>query len=188
MPISMQPANLRDASYVAAHMRPIDRAEIFCQMAPDARSESLAWMALNGGGQQWCAWHEGEPIACWGWSHLHHKAGILWAWGTKDFTKAVPAITDMALNVLVPLFDEQGMQYLEARSMVGHDQAHKWLQMLGGVPSCTLPTYGSNGEDFVLFTWSRARWDDGSLKRHYRRLSRRLNEDTADWLDEMMEK
>lgn len=185
MPVSMQPATLRDASYVAANMREVDRAEIFCQLAPDARSETLAYMSLNGGGQQWCAWLEGEPIACWGWSQLTYAGGILWAWGTNDFVKAVPAITNAAINELVPMFDEAGMQYLEARSMVGHDEAHRWLKLLGGVPSCTLPTYGRNGEDFVLFTWSRARWDDGSLKRHYRGLKRRLNADTAEWLDNM---
>ena len=187
MPISMQPATLRDASYVAAHMREQDRAEIFCQLSPEARSEHLAYMALNAGGEQWCAWLDGEPIACWGYSYLTHAGSVLWAWGTNQFHKAVPAITKAAINELVPMFERSGIQYLEARSLATHHQAHRWLKLLGGVPQCTLPTYGRNGEDFVLFTWSRARWDDGSLKRHYRSLDRRLNADTAKWLENMME-
>ena len=180
MPISIQPATMAAVSYVAANMRPEDRAEIWCQLHPDTPPEAVAQISLSSG-QAWVCWLNGQPVAAFGWGSLNYRAASLWAFGSPPMRRALPEITKFVVNMLARRFAESHLSYLEARSLVDHHEAHEWLQALGGLPVATLENYGGE-EDFILFTWTRKDWENGRIPAQLLRLGKWLTDETADWL------
>lgn len=157
--IAIARARLREVSFVAAHMREADRREIWCQW-PDRDAAALAWaMTRSSPDHCWAAFEAGSPVAAFGLTEQHPGLWQAWAFGTKRLRRAVPAISRHALGVIRPDLIARGANRVEARSIAGHDLAHRWLESLGARRQCLLEAYGRNGEDFVLYAWVR-RGDD----------------------------
>lgn len=156
------PATLRDASYIAANMRPGDWAEIAPQL-PEGTDRRLlaAWSLPPPEGfarEAWVAVRAGQPVALWGAHPLTVAGNVLsiWAWGTRAMRRSVPEIT-RHIGERVEVWISEGVTRVEARSLVGHDQAARWMRGLGGTP-VPLPAWGSGGEDYVLWWWTEETW------------------------------
>lgn len=153
--ITIEPANLRDASFVTANLRPADRAEVFCQLPDDYRTDTLAMWSMQAG-EAYVAYAKGQPVTFFGTAPMTVCCFSVWAMGTRRFGKAAPAVGRFILEQLVPRRIEQGFTNAEARSMVGNDKAWSWIKTLGGLPASAPFLYGKGGEHFVLFRWTVA--------------------------------
>ncbi|MER9925015.1 hypothetical protein NKJ84_19105 [Mesorhizobium sp. M0048] len=153
MTLRIIPATLRDLSYIAANLRPEDRAEIDCQL--DNWSPALlALTALQG--FAYVAELDGNPEAGFGAAEQRSGLWIAWSWGTRRMRRCVPAITEFFHAVLGPEVAARGAWRVEARALAANGLALRWLARLGATQRCRLPGYGRNGEDFLLYDWTRS--------------------------------
>lgn len=155
--VAIVPATLRDATFVAANMRADDWTEIECQAPAGTLPIEAALWSVNGR-EAWVATVKGQPAAVFG-IHNATPAGnvvTVWAWGTKAMRRAVPEITRF-IRWKVPRWISEGVTRVEARSIVGHADAHRWMRGLGAVQAAC-PAWGKGGEDFILFSWTRETW------------------------------
>ena len=84
MTLRIIPATLRDLSYIAANLRPQDRAEIDCQL--DHWSPALlAFTALQG--FAYVAELDGNPEAGFGAAEQRSGLWIAWSWGTRALAR-----------------------------------------------------------------------------------------------------
>jgi len=151
------PANLRDLSYIASHLRADDRREIDCQH-PGWTPLHLAAAHLEG--FAWVAEWRCNPEAAFGCTEQRQGLWIAWSWGTRHLRRCVPALLDHCRMVAGPLVLEAGAHRVEARMLAGNVLAEHFLHRLGAVRRSTLPGYGVNGETFVLWDWTRKSWAD----------------------------
>ncbi|MER8863238.1 hypothetical protein NKI19_05890 [Mesorhizobium sp. M0751] len=152
MTLRIIPATLRDLSYIAANLRPEDRAEIDCQF-DDWSPALLALTALQG--FAYVAELDGNPEAGFGAAEQRSGLWIAWSWGTRRTRRCVPGITEFFHAVLGPEVAARGAWRVEARALAANDLALRWLARLGATQRCRLPGYGRNGEDFLLYDWTR---------------------------------
>ncbi|MER9596362.1 hypothetical protein [Mesorhizobium sp. M0244] len=152
MTLRIIPATLRDLSYIAANLRPEDRAEIDCQF-DDWSPALLALTALQG--FAYVAELNGNAEAGFGAAEQRGGLWIAWSWGTRRMTRCVPGITEFFHAVLGPEVAARGAWRVEARALATNELALRWLARLGATQRCRLPGYGRNGEDFLLYDWTR---------------------------------
>lgn len=157
MNVTIRPATLRDMTFITANIRPQDRQEIEATAAVNNMTEA-AFVSFHGSdGWCWCAWLNDQPVGAFGVSgwgnyyqpHLRHG----WAYGTRQFKRAVPAISRFMMGTMVPLLLGEGITRIEVRSLEGHDLAHKWLAGLKCRHEAVMPNYGVHGETFHLWAW-----------------------------------
>lgn len=160
------PATLASASFVCANLRASDREEAFCQIPDGTKTHELAYSLLMSGDTFVVEKRRQEPVAFFGVSPINVATYSIWAVGTDDFTRAVPAMQRHVLKHVVPDLLGRGARTLEARAMQSHLTAHQWIHRTGGKASGIPFEYGKNGEMFVLFRWTR---DALSLHQRHRR-------------------
>lgn len=148
--------NFRDLTYIAANLRPADYAEIDCQV-DHWSPETVAFNAMQG--MAYTIELDGNPAAAFGAAEARSGLWVAWSWGTKRMPRCVPAMTRFFWKVLGPDVYAAGAHRVEARAMAGNDLAERWLARLGSHRRCELPGYGRNGEDFILYDWTRESWN-----------------------------
>lgn len=154
--VSIQTANLRDLTYIAANLRPMDWREIACQIPGDMSRTELAALA-GSHGEAWTASLDGQPVAAFGVSPIAASVLSLWAWGTPRMRRAVPAISRYVNGELASRWVRDGFTRVEARSIEGHHEAHRWMRSFGA-KSVPCPGWGKGGENFILFWWNKQDW------------------------------
>lgn len=152
--IDIRPAWLRDASYVTAHMRPMDVTEVMCQMPEGTTNWQLAHALLEGSEHAYIAYLDDKPVAFFGATRMTAVMASFWAIGTDQMTRVVPAINDFYTHQIVPALIEQGVVYAEARSHIDHHDAHNWLRLTGAEQHGPPMACGRDGEEFLLFRWT----------------------------------
>jgi hypothetical protein len=149
-------ATLRDLSYVCAHMRASDRAEVECQV-DEWNAAAIAAAALRD--HAYIVELNGNPEAAFGAGHVRQGYWIAWSWGTDRIRPCLPTMVDFITGTLQPAVYAAGARRVEARALKSHRQAHRFLERIGGHLRCELPAYGKNGETFVLYDWTRETWN-----------------------------
>jgi RimJ/RimL family protein N-acetyltransferase len=152
---SVVDATLRDLSYVAAHMRPSDRAEIECQI-DEWNAATIAAMSLRD--FAYVVELNGNPEAAFGCGQVRRGYWIAWSWGTGRVAKCLPTMLRFITEQMQPAVFDAGAFRVEARALASHRQARRFLERIGGTYRCELPAYGNGGEDFVLYDWTRETW------------------------------
>lgn len=151
--ITIVPGNIRDLSFIAAHLRADDLQEAEALIGPFHYID-LAAMHLRD--VVYVALDDGSPVAAFG---AHRMIGnhlwLAWSWGTDGLGKAVPAITRFIKGEMIPELLSYGAHRVEARALASHTMARKWLKLMGASERCELPFFGINGEAFVLFDWTK---------------------------------
>jgi hypothetical protein len=151
--IEVVDATLRDMSYVLYNLNPADEEETACQIDPQLRRDHLAYMLLMSG-DNFAVRVDGQPAAVFGTAPLNRATLSVWALGTKNMRRVLPAISRHLIDVHLPKMVEQGYRYMEARSHANHASAHRWLRWLGATVLGEPHPYGRNGELFLLFRWT----------------------------------
>ncbi len=151
-------ANLRDLSYICAHMRAVDRAEVECQV-DEWNATTIAAMSLRD--FAYVVELNGNPEAAFGAGQVRKGYWIAWSWMTMRGVRCVPTMINYITGQLQPDVYAAGALRVEARAMKSHHQAHRFLKRIGGHLRCDLPAYGKGGEDFVLYDWTRQSYFTG---------------------------
>lgn len=152
MHVEIRPANMLHLSWIAAYMRPADRAEIMCQLPEGTPTHHLAAALL--GGESWIAYIDDDPVAGFGVSPLNVAALSVWAFGTQRMQRTVPAITRFVRDERVPQWVADGYQIMEARSAVEHHVAHRWMLSTGAEIIGPPFPFGRDRNEFLLFRWT----------------------------------
>lgn len=156
--IRVRPMNLHDLSYITAWLREPDHNEVFSQRH-DVNELHLAYELMQYATKYGHVVMDGYyPIAAFGAVEWSANVYTGWSFGTNKYLYAVPTITRFIVRS-IPLFLRRGLQRFEVRALNSHPDAHRFLQRLGGTPY-VLDSYGKNGEDFVLYSWSRKRIEE----------------------------
>lgn len=149
-PVHIVPGNVRDVSFVTANIRPVDRAELECQMPQWDASIAARIGIASSYPRVWTAWYKGEPRVALGFSLINVCTLQAWMWGDRYTTRCLPAIAAMKAFILADL-RSQGFRRIEVRVMEEHEQARQWIRMLGGQWRQWLPQHGKGGEMFILY-------------------------------------
>lgn len=155
MRIELIPSTPRDITIVAVGMRDWDRREFEASAAYRNITDAAMFCHLTSGPWAGVALLDGEPVAAFGaaGSPFQPQVKVAWAFGTDHFRRAVPAIS-REVNSWKPLLVAEGVRRIEARSLVGHDLAGRWMAGLGALREAVLKHYGRGGEDFELWAWT----------------------------------
>lgn len=163
--IDIRPANLRDASWLMANLRQLDREETFCQLPDDIPTGKLAEWLITGG-EAFIAYHRNEPALLFGTTRIHVCAMSIWALGTDKAERTIPAVSRFLIEHAIPWRLDEGFTCMEARSLETHHDAHRWMESMGGKREGEPYLYGKGGERFVTYRWtvssyraiSQSRW------------------------------
>lgn len=141
-----------DVSYVCRNMRDADRRELFaCRFDEDP--DRLTMDVL----QRWTiAWVVGleRPIAVLGGVEMWPGLWSVGMFATDEFGQIGSQLTRWLRRRMIPVAREAGARRLEARSIEGHDEAHRWLLKLGAErDEKPLTNWGKGGETFFNFVW-----------------------------------
>lgn len=107
-------------------------------------------------------WH-GDPVAVFGVFPLTCCCLSVWMLGTKDAGRAVPAITAFMDGEMLPQKVAEGFLTMEARSIEGHEAAHRWMRATGAEVIGEAFEFGKHREKFLLFRWTTDAF--GAIKR-----------------------
>ena len=141
--------------HVARNLRAWDRQEIFATRNDDD-PDALAAAALGCGRISWVAGRGEDPIAAYGCAPLWQGVWSMWLFATDEFHQIGIGVTKMVTRSIVPMMFDAGAHRLEARSMEGHDDAQRWLEVIGARREATLKAFGREGQDFHIYTWGGA--------------------------------
>jgi hypothetical protein len=139
---------------VAEQMRESDRREIFATRWDDDTA-ALAGEAVELG--RLVGWVSGleRPIAAFGCYEMWPNVYSMWLFATDDFRRIGISMTKLITRSIVPMLFKAGAHRLEARSMEGHHEAQRWLEMIGAKREATLRGYGREGQDFHVYAWEK---------------------------------
>lgn len=152
-PVTIEPATLRDASYVMANLRPLDVEEVMCQVPEGTKRHEIAYSLLMGG-DTFAALIGDQPVAIFGTAPLNAACVSVWALGLPTVWRVVPAINRFLVDEHLPRLLDLGYRTMEARSLSNHHQAHRWITALGGVQHGGPFEFGRDRETFLLFRWT----------------------------------
>lgn len=157
MTVNIAPANLRDASYVTAHLRPLDRQEAYCQLPFDDLPTAVLAHGLLHAGDAFVAYLDAAPVALFGTAPITSTCYGVFMVGTADCRNAIPAISRFFMVKHVEKRIAEGALTMEARSLETHHGAHRWMRSLGAEQVTPEPfPFGRGGERFLLFRWTVA--------------------------------
>lgn len=151
--IEIMPATIRDATFVLYNLRAADQIEVMCQLPQGVSLGGVAHTMLMSG-DNYAARVDDQPVAFFGWHALNAACSAIWAIGTDNMWRAVPAITDYVLEAMVPDMLLDGFVSMEARSHVDHVVAHKWMVYLGAKQHGGPYVFGRDREMFLTFRWT----------------------------------
>lgn len=167
-------AEPKDVYHVAANMRERDYEEISCLTFAQDREELANYLAASYSSCEnvyACGTTKDGPIAIL--SYIPTRPGV-WSLGlfaTDSFQKVGKFLTKRIIRDIIPALDKANAHRVEAQSIEGYDEVHRWLEFLGLKEENTLPGFGRNGETFKTFSFVRSdsqapgtiKWRKGAL-------------------------
>lgn len=142
-------ANIRDLTYILAHLRDADRVELRATMG-EIGNYDLSLMLMQAG-QSFICKIRNTPVAAFGASPMSPTTVNAWAFGTDRFPRAVPQITRFVLGPLRQHLAAKGYRWAEARVLTSHHTAIYWMEdHLDALVEARLRGFGTGGEDFLL--------------------------------------
>lgn len=147
-------ANLADVTYVAARMRPHDRAERVALSHGDD-PVLAAVQFLRHPHMAVTVW-KGTPIAVIGVVFPHPGVASTIFFATDQFRHVALATTRFIRRTLFPILVNTGIHRLQVCTMTGTPDSGRWIWSFGARPEAVLQKYGKNGEDFTLYTLDKA--------------------------------
>lgn len=149
---------------VAENMRERDYEEISALRYTQTRKELAYAIANNIADFETvyvCGDDEG-PIAIVTYIPMRPGVWNLGMFATDRFEKVGIYLTKRIIRDIIPALDRSKAHRVEAWSIEGYTEVHKWLRFLGLEEECTVRKCGKNGEDFKIFSYIRG--NDASVK------------------------
>lgn len=147
-------ATADDLTDITQNMRHRDLLEMEAQCPVDGRIDVAAWLV-----ERWtpflhaavCAKLAGRPVAigfaAWSIPGVAN-VGLV---ATGQFNRIAVELTRFVKHEFFPGLVKQGAHRIETVSMAGHEEAHRWLRILGLREEAVLQARGKRGENFHLF-------------------------------------
>lgn len=155
MTVTIKPAVIRDASFITANLRAIDKTEAFCQLPDGATTIEMAWWLIHSG-DAFIAYKNDAPVFLFGTSPISVCCYSVWGLGTEETTRVIPAVTRYLMTTHIEKRIAEGARTMEARSLASHTEAHGWMKMVGATQLGEPFEYGKHGEHFVLYRFTVA--------------------------------
>jgi len=145
----IEPANLRDLSFIFANLRASDLDEMMAEhghwtpalAAKGALTTPYAFVARAGG----------VPAVGFGAIPTTPTTVSAWLLATDHARRCIPAVTRFVDGPLRRQLVAEGYRWAEARALASNTFGRRWLKALRGGVIAELPGYGVGGEDFVLY-------------------------------------
>lgn len=145
--------SLIDVAYVCGRMRPDDARELFATRFDDDRDRLAIDVLSRWGPMYWVAGTE-RPIAVIGATEQWPGVWQVGMFATDEFPQIGRQLTRWVIQRMIPTIREVGVHRAEAKSIEGHDAAHRWLECLGAVRDpAPLRKFGKGGETFFNYVW-----------------------------------
>lgn len=150
----LTPLDPRHLRYVLANLREWDRREIFANRWDDDIERlggELCAMTARGDNKGMVVWHGAEPVAAIGAMEFWPGVWSPWCFGTSEFHRAALLLTRTGKQI-VRAVRNCGGHRLEVKSLDGHTDAQRWLEIsFGATREATHPGYGRGGETFHTY-------------------------------------
>ena len=143
-----------DLLYILDNLRERDRQEIYATRW-DEDADALANELCAMGEFRWAAYLDGRPVAAIGAAPRWPGVWSVWAFGTDDWNKVILTLTRHVRDFMIPAIHYSGFHRADCLALETHEDARKWLTFLGGEQEEKLDNWGKNGENFVVYRWSR---------------------------------
>jgi hypothetical protein len=151
--------------YVTRNLRAADVRELEATRYGELDRDQLAWeiktiWPING--NLWVLYAGDRPAALCGAAQPWPGMFSCYALATDQFGEIALPLTKFYKRYILPVISQHARR-VEARSIDGHTEAHRWIRLLGAREEARLKDYGRNGEDFLVFTLAlgdRERYED----------------------------
>lgn len=140
---------------VARRMRDHDFEEISALSSYKTRDEIATHFGVNYGHHPDVIvfFDDKEPVAVGALVQGRPNVATCLFFATDGFTAIGADATRFVRQRLFPGYRQKGIHRIEAISIAGYDDMHRWLGALGLKKEADLAGYGCNGEAFVQFSW-----------------------------------
>lgn len=155
MALQVDNATEADIRYVARAMRYSDLAEFRALLPVNTRSEMADLLSERYAALKPIVGRYGkEPICIGSVAEVRPNVGTLGFFATDKFPVIGLGVTRFIVKRLFPELRAGGMHRIECISHVEHEEAHKWIRLLGlSQETGVLRGFGKNREDFIQFAW-----------------------------------
>lgn len=152
-----RPALPEEIYEVAMNMRQRDYDEILCVTWADEREELAEYLmfALKDHENVYAFGDSDDAVGIVSYLPLRPGVWHLGLFATDNFQKVGSFLTRCVIRDIIPALDRGNAHRVEAQSIEGYDQVHRWLEFIGLKKESDLPGFGRNGENFVNFTYVR---------------------------------
>jgi hypothetical protein len=141
---------------VAMAMRARDREEFMAVSNHTRHSELVADLVKRFGGHPdviAAFWENADPVVIGGLIRHRPNVASLLLFATDDFHHIGAELTRFIKQRLFPGYIAQGVHRIEAASIDGYDEVHRWIEVLGLTREAAMRGYGRGGETFIQFAW-----------------------------------
>lgn len=142
---------------VATRMREHDRLEL-AAVLPFDHVPDIALHLANTYGERddvKVVWRGDDAVAVIGALMTRPNSLALLMFATDDISKVGLPITRWLKREYLPRMRHAGVHRVEAASILGYPDMHRWLRSLGLKREALMLRFGKRGEDFLLYAWAR---------------------------------
>lgn len=98
-------------------------------------------------------WENTVPVVIGGLIQHRPNVATLLFFATDDFPKIGSELTRFIKQRLFAGYVAQGVHRIEAASIDGYDEVHRWIEVLGLKKEAVMRGYGRGGETYLQFAW-----------------------------------
>ncbi len=153
--LRIEAATPADVYAVATRMRAHDVEELSAVLPYDPVPDIALHMANTYGSRDdvKVVWSGRERVAVIGDIMCRPGSLALLMFATDKLPQVGLSLTRFLKREWLPRLPAAGVHRVEAASLAGYDDMHRWLEMIGLRREGVMRRFGKRGEDFVRFAW-----------------------------------
>lgn len=142
---------------VAARMREHDRLELSAVLPFDHVPDIALHLANTYGERDdvKVVYVEDRPVAVIGAVMTRPNSLALLMFATREITTIGLPLTRWLRREWLPRMAGAGVHRIEAASILGYPDMHRWLRSLGLKREALMKRFGKRGESFLLYAWCK---------------------------------
>lgn len=149
--MNIERPTMRQLRFVVQNMRELDRREL---TATGADLDAMPGRILQSAAFVFTAVDDvGMPHAVWGLIRQRQGVGVGFAFGTKQWGRALPAVMRNIRHFVLPYLLTNNYHRVECAALAHRADVARFLSLIGAQPEAVLRSWGTGGEDFVLYRW-----------------------------------
>jgi len=153
--LKIEAPTLEDVRHVAQNMRAADIREFQAlSFGEDAAALAASLVERYGEHPDTIGFFvDDEPVGIGALIEGRPNVVTLLFFATDKFATAALGIAKFTKQRLFPRYRKAGAHRIEAVSIDGHDDAHRWIKLVGLDHEATMRGFGKNGETYHQFAW-----------------------------------